>query len=157
MALYTVHVPEGGFDPLTRADRTIFVREGFNARAFVFGWLFLLWHRLWAALAAWIVFGAALSTVWWVLHLPPGPVLGIMLLMHLFVGLEGNDLRRWGLGRRRFRLLDVVSGMRREEAEYAFFVRQPEDRAPPPQAASRVVARDMTPSVIGMFPDEGAG
>lgn len=155
MALYTVHVPGDGRDPLARADRTVFVREGFNARAFAFGWLFLLWHGIWGALAVWLVLGGALAALWWFVHVSPGTIVSLVLLMHLFVGIEGNDLRRWSLGRRGFGFLDVVSGSRPDEAEYSFFVRQPEERVPPLQPVSRVVARDPTPSVIGMFPDEG--
>jgi Protein of unknown function (DUF2628) len=157
VAIYTVHVPDDVAGSVERADRTVFVREGFSLWGFVFGWLFLVWHRLWIALAAWVALAGVIAAGWWVLRLPPDPLVAMAVLMHLFVGVEGNDLRRWRLERRRFRLVEIVSGARRDEAEYAYFFRAPEDapqRSGP--ASPRFVQRSTIPAVIGMFPDEGA-
>ncbi len=138
MALYTVHVPDHISGLVERADRTVFVREGFSFRGFVFGWLFLAWHRLWLALVAWLVLAGVIAAGWWVLQLPPIALVVMAVLMHVFVGVEGNDLRRWRLARRRFRFADIVSGERRDEAEYAFFFRQPND--PPQRPRGRIAA-----------------
>ena len=154
MTLYTVHVPDDTSDAVNRADRTVFLREGFSVWAFLFGSIFLLWHRLWAAVAAWIGLSCLVAGAAWLLHPPAASVLALFGLMHLFIGVEGNDLRRFRLERRRYRLADVVAGDGREEAEIGFFYRQPDPPASQPLSASRVVARDMTPPVIGMFPDE---
>lgn len=154
MALYTVHVPKDVPDQVRRADRTVFVREGFNLWALVFGWLFLIWHRLWIAALGWIVLAGAITYGAWLLHPPAGAVLTLFLLLHVFLGVEGNDLRRWRLDRRQFQLVDVVSGAGRDEAEIGFFHRQPDERRAATGPASRMVARAATPSVIGMFPGE---
>ena len=155
MAVYTVHVPEGVADHVRRADRTVFVREGFNSAAFVFGLLFLLWHRLWIALALWLLACCSIAALAWTLHPPVGSLVALLALMHLFVGVEGNDLRRWRLERRRFSLADVVTGHRREDAERAFFFRRPSEAPVPAPPPTRRPAHDAMPAVIGMFQDEG--
>jgi hypothetical protein len=156
VALYTVHVPSDAAGEAERADRTVFVRDGFNVWGFLFGWPFLLWHRLWAPFAAWLVLACAAALLWWALGLPTAPLALLAVVAHLFIGVEGNDLRRWALERRGYHPLDVVSAARREEAEYAFFLRQPDEPlATPLRPMPHFVQRELTPSVIGMFPDEG--
>lgn len=156
MALYTVHVPDSMPDLVKRADRTAFVREGFNGWALLFGFVFLLWHRLWLPVALWLGAVAGLVGLGWAFNLSPGPAMALSALMHLFVGVEGNDLRRWGLARRGFRFADVVSGARRDDAEYAFFAGQPDEQTAAPVPFPRYVVRNTTPAVIGMFPEEGS-
>ena len=151
MDLYTAHVPDDASDMVTRADRTVLVREGFSVAAFLFGPLFLLVHRAWAALALWIVIAGLLIALLALLHLPP-PFFGVVsLLVAVGLGLEGNTLRRWALSRRGYSLADVVSGADRGEAELAFFSKQPASMAPS-RAASTWMPQ-APPAVIGMFPD----
>ena len=156
MTTYTVHVPDNVADYLARADRTVFVKDRFSLWGFLLGPLFLLRHRLWFALTAWLVVSAIIITVALKLQVPPGSLLVLSLLMHVFAGVEGNDLRRWGLQRRGFRLVDVVSGLTRDDAERAFFQRQPDllhpaSAVPSATAAGRLSAP--ASEVIGMFPD----
>ena len=47
MSTFTVHVPPGIGEDAARADRTVFVREGFDWAAFWLGPLFLLYRGLW--------------------------------------------------------------------------------------------------------------
>ena len=51
MALYSVHIL--GDSPQSAAGAA-FVRQSFNWKAFFFGPLWLLVHRLWAGLALWV-------------------------------------------------------------------------------------------------------
>lgn len=154
MAVYTVHVPEGLADELRRADRTVFVREGFNGWALLFGSLFLLRHRLWIAFVLWLAVACGITAFGWVFHPPAGPLVALMVLMHLFLGVEGNDLRRWRLERRRFAMADVVTGQRSGDAELAYFLRRPSEAANPAPAPRQRPARDVMPAVIGMFQDQ---
>ena len=62
MAIFTVHVPPGFDTTEERADRTAFVRDGFNGWAFLFGPLFLLRHRAWLAALLWLA--AVLAWAW---------------------------------------------------------------------------------------------
>ena len=157
MALYTVHIPSDAASDVERADRAVFVRDGFNRWGLVFGGLFLLRYRLWAALLIGLVLGCAAALLWSRSGLTAGPLVLLALLAHVFIGVEGNDLRRWALEGRRFNLVDVVSASRREDAEYAFFLRQPDEESIRPiSRQTRLTPPDMTPAVIGMFPDSGA-
>ena len=86
------------FTTYLREDRApVMVCEGFSFSAFVFGWIYLLWHRAWipAALnvaAALIVFALTNRTG------SLAPVFGLLVLQGLF----GRDLRRWSLERSGF-------------------------------------------------------
>ena len=156
MAIYTVHEPDEAPDTLTRADRTIFVREGGTFPGFVFGPFFLLWHRLWFALGGYILVAAALAGLRSFLHLDPLALGCLAFLMHLFIGIEGNDLRRWALTRRGYRFADVVGGADRASAEQTFFERRVAGIGGEPAirpATSWTAGADPMPSVIGMFPD----
>lgn len=158
MSLYTVHVPEDAPDALTRGERTRFIREGFSIVAFVFGLFYLLAHRLWLAAAVWIAVLVALAVFAAVLHPPVFGLVVLSALMHLYVGIEGPDLRRWGLARRGFILRDIVSAPDLETAEALFFSRQPEAiRSVPASSgkAARFMGPSAVPSVIGVFPDDG--
>lgn len=156
MAIYTVHEPVHASDDVTRADVTAFIREAFTFWGFLFGPLFLLWHRLWLALLAWILVVAAIGGLAFALHVSPLACAILLGLLHVFLGVEGNDLRRGGLARRGFRLADVVSGSERAFAELTFFSRREdavtgEARGP----ANWAAMPDPTPTVIGMFPEGG--
>ena len=66
MPVYTVHAPAGA-NPVVdgRTDRFAFVRDGFSIWAFLFGLLWLLYHRLWlAALGYLMLFVAAFAALW---------------------------------------------------------------------------------------------
>ena len=165
MPIFTVHVPRTFADPADRADRTFFVRDGFNGWAFVFGPLFLLRHRAWLAAAIWFVLVIADFGLGSLLHVALGAELAIVLLIALFLGFEGNSLRRLALARRRYDLVDVVVGPGRQDVELAFFHAHGGDRggdsaAPRPGPKTIAVQRRAEPHsgpepVIGLFPSQG--
>ena len=61
MPVYTVHAPTARTPISAPTDRFVFVRDGFHFWAFLFGPLWLVWHRLWLALIGWIVAVAVLD------------------------------------------------------------------------------------------------
>ena len=156
MNVYTVHLKGSPYDAAA-LERSIFVREGFAWAAFFFGPLWLLWHRLWLALLAWLVLEAALIA-WSVLAAPEHmAIAALQALMHLALGFEGGQLRRGKLARRRFAMVGVVHGRRIADAEQAFFRRAvgaqtsaPDENASTPPAGARA------PDMIGLFPSAGA-
>ena len=154
MAIYTVLVPRHLVDVVDRADRTAFVRDGFSGWAFLLGPFFLLRHRAWIAAAAWLVL--VLAGAWFarLMHLPPAADLVLLAVLAVFLGLEGNDLRRGALERRGFDLAGIAAGRSRQDAEQAFFRAEP---APMPVTLPpNPPRRGRQPSgagVIGSFPD----
>jgi hypothetical protein len=137
MAIYTVLAPaardgETATDPM----RTLFVKEGWCWPGLFIPILWLLFRKMWLIALAYVVVFAALAYIDTRLG---GPVTGFaMLAAHLYLLLEGNELRRWTLTRRGYALAGVVEGRSREEAEIRYFA----DTEPlvAAQAAAPVVA-----------------
>jgi hypothetical protein len=79
----------------------------------------------------------------------------------LLFGLEANNLRRWQLRQRGYRMRAVVAGRDREECERKFFTEwlaetPTRDADAAPSAAPHAIAPAPTHSgVIGMFPEPG--
>jgi len=92
MRRYTIHaVPAEAQTPRP----PVLLREGFCLSAFVFGFLWFLWKRLW-----WVALGLLVLSVALVMALPnpaEGPAL---IALHLLAGFEGRDRLRARLARR---------------------------------------------------------
>ncbi len=103
LRLYTVH---GTGHP----DDLDLVPEGFSWGAFVLGPLWLVWHRLWWALAGWLGVALVLALVarWLMLGDAQQGVLQLALAFAL--GLLGHDLRRQRLTAGKRPVIGVVSG-----------------------------------------------
>ena len=167
MAVYTVHQPplrkyEAGPDP----ERFAFVRDGFSFWAFVFGPLWMLRHRMWLVLLGYIVVAVAMQVGLRFVGASGGSAAFAGFMLALLVGLEAGTLRRFTLGRRRWRNVGTIVGTDRETVERRFFeswvrgetlapMSVPVPRAASPAAPAQ---RSATPAqdVIGLFPQPGA-
>jgi hypothetical protein len=88
----------------------ILVREGFAWGALLFGPLWLAAHRAWIPAA--LVLAAGIL----ILALAPGATAtALMLALALWLGLSGQDLRRWSMRQRGFTLFEIVAA--RDEAD----------------------------------------
>ncbi|WP_237213818.1 DUF2628 domain-containing protein [Falsiroseomonas oryziterrae] len=110
MRLYTVHGeppreatgPEGW--PEAKPRPPVLVREGFSLRAFVFGFLWFLFNRLW-----WEALGLLALTLLAAFALPD-PYAGLAVFgLHLIAGFEARDRLRARLARRGLPVLGVVA------------------------------------------------
>jgi bacteriorhodopsin len=118
--IYTVHI-----DPSkpNAVERAVFVREGFNFFAFIFGVFWALYHRMWWVAACLAIvatsFGAAeefklLNTV----------TLAILQIgFNLIIAFQANDLRRAELSRRSYIMSDVVVSDNEFRAQQRYFDR----------------------------------
>ena len=80
-------------------------------------------------------------------------------LLHVWVGLEGNNLRRRKLAWRGFRQVATVLAASRIEAEHVFFDGWASELAPaavPPRTPAPPL-RPATPEVLGLFPEPDGG
>ena len=113
MRFWTVHVRDGRAPEL--------VAERFSLAAMLFGPVWLLWHGAWIA-------ALLLGCLYGLIAVAAGEVVGPILLLGLawFTGLSGHDLRRWALGRRRFRLAHVVAAADAEAALARVFAAHPD-------------------------------
>ncbi len=117
MAFYSVHLRGDGPQSVAEAA---FVRQAFSWKAFFFGPLWLLRHRLWAGLALWaagysILIAASLTVV------SAGAGLFIALALQMLLGLEASRLLEAKLATQGYRLVEIISALARDEAEFAFY------------------------------------
>ena len=168
MRVYSVHEPAvRGPDPLPDAERFIFVRDGFSFRAFLFAPLWMIWHRMWAVLAGYVIVFAVLITALELLGASPLDVSVVVLLISLLIGLEASTLRRFSLSRRGWKSAGIITGDDLEDAERRFFaawVHELSSQAVTPTApAAPSAPGGSTPprmpqgsGVVGLFPEPGA-
>jgi len=121
MASWTVHAPEGDLGDAIAADRLAFVREGFVWWAALLPFLWAAFHRLWLVLLGWLGVSVSIGAIDAVAGDASGTILS--LAFALWFGFAANDLRRWTLERRGWRLVGVTSGSDLDEAEARFFVK----------------------------------
>jgi hypothetical protein len=93
-----------------------FVRDDFSWSAALFTPLWMLAHRLWWPLVAYV---AAMTVIELALN-PRWLTLGALALS-LLIGLEAGSVRRWSLDRRGWTTLGTVSGRTQEDCERRFF------------------------------------
>ena len=122
MAAYTVHEPPlKRYDAVADPDRFVFVRDGFSFWAFLFGPLWMLYHRMWLALVCYLVVMGALQIGLHQLEMPAEIASLVGFLFALLIGFEAGTLRRFTLARRKWENAGVVVGDDRESAERRFF------------------------------------
>ena len=174
MPVYTVHAPATASAGIAATDRFAFVRDGFHFWAFVLGFVWLAWHRLWLALIGWIVVIGAIDFGMTALGAGRIMMFAANVLIALLTGFEAASLQRWTLSRGNWRQLDVVVGDDEEAAERRFFDRwtarqrgpgydqlaterggPPPTRDVPGQPFSKPPPLQQS-EIIGLFPQPGA-
>lgn len=122
MQTYTVYEPpKPPENRVKRAERMVFVREGFSWMAALFAPLWMLVHRMWLALFLYIVLMTGLSAALLAADVSPQWLTVVSIAVHLSIGFEAGSLRRWKLERRRWRMMGAVVGPSQTECERRFF------------------------------------
>jgi hypothetical protein len=122
MQTYTVHEPPNPpADRIDRADRLVFVKDGFSWAAALFGPFWLLVHRMWWPLLGWVALAGSFQLLKQATALDQRWIGLAGFALNLLVGLEGESLRRWTLARRGWRTLGAVTGKTLPECERRFF------------------------------------
>jgi hypothetical protein len=122
MLTFTVHEPPNrSADRIDRAERLMFVRDGFSWAAALFAPIWLLAHRLWWPFAGYVAAEGAIEVVRQSALVHPGWTTLAAVGMGLLIGLEAGTLRRWSLDRRGWTALGSVSGRNSEDCERRFF------------------------------------
>ncbi len=124
MKLYTVHFrQEVSGSPDGLADGVRLVKEGFSWPALSFPVLWTIAKGMWLVLIAVVAARILIAAGSIGLNMSAGAALMLNILVNIFMGLQGNDLYRWTLRRRRYEERAVVSGGNRSEAEERFFAK----------------------------------
>jgi hypothetical protein len=169
MPVFTVHMPFSGDRAEASAEKALFVRDGFQFWAFVFGPLWFAWHRLWIAAVAYLMILAGLEAAMSWLRLDVGARLLVMWLIGLLIGFEAASIFRLSRSRGRWREVGLVVADNREGAERRFFSHWTGEAAPanlmsgPPTVPPRpTTGSNMAGThtagahdVIGLFPQPG--
>ena len=160
MSVYTVLEPRKQTGSAAeRAERFVFIRDGFSWGAFLFTPLWFLYRRLWLAFVAYAVLTAALLVGLRFAGVGAGGRVLTGVLIALLIGFEAATLRRWTLTRRGWRELGTVIGDGLDDAERRFFdawiagTARPAQPTPP---AAMPRPTDHRQDVIGLFPEPGA-
>jgi len=165
MPVYTVHEPprsdgDRDDDAIAHGARFVFVRDGFHFWAFLLAPLWMLRHRMWLELIAWLLLLAGITFALEGLDLAESAGFAVALLLSLLVGIEASSLRRWKLSRRGFASVGVVVGDDLEDAERRFFdgwtaQNEPSARAAPPPPPSQFLGSSSS-EIVGLFPQPEA-
>jgi len=122
LRVYTVHHRQEASGSLTGlGDDAILVKEGFSWPAFFVPALWLIYKRMWIVLAFYFAVAAGLTVLAQGAFVPETAVFVGNFAVNLILGLEGNDLYRWTLARRRYRERAVVMGRNLISAEQRYF------------------------------------
>ena len=161
MRTFTLHLPRDA-EPsdqgaLAQAE---LVKDGFVWGAFLFGFLWFFFHRLW--LAGLIVLAAELGlfAILTLIDTDDPAVAAALFLLAVLVGLEANSLRRWTYARRGRPAIDAISADSEEEAALKAFSRAVAEHDGRTAAAATAQAAayglrhrpDFEP-VLGLFPN----
>jgi hypothetical protein len=160
MAIYTVLAPDVRDGEPLPADpmRLVFVREGFSWAALLIAELWLLYRRMWLVF---VLYVAVLVAAFFIDRAIGGPFVSVFLVLgHLLFALEGNEIRRWSLAGKGYRLVGVAEGKGLAEAEIRYFAGRettvvaasppeaPTPVAPPPPLIVRPVPQAAPPRAI---------
>jgi Protein of unknown function (DUF2628) len=122
MLTFTVHEPPNPpADRIERADKLVFIKDGFSWMAALFAPLWLLVHRLWWALLGYVLAVAVLHLLAHLGGLSESSTGLMTFALNLLVGFEADTLRRWALDRKGWHMLGSVSGRTVDECERRFF------------------------------------
>jgi len=122
MSIFSVfEPPDRDGNPIGRADRFVFVRDGFSVAGFVFGPVWMLWHLMLLAFAGYMFIGSLLVLALKAIGASILAQSSVWALLNLLVALEAASLRRAALLNRGWRDLGIVAGDSLEAAERRFF------------------------------------
>jgi hypothetical protein len=160
MSVYTVLEPRHRSGSIAeRADRVVFVRDGFSWSAFAFAPLWLAYRRLWLALLAYATAVVILAFGSWLAGVGSGGQILIGALIGWLVGMEAGNLRRWTMVRHGWQELGTVVAGDRDEAEQRFFdawvasdIAAP---APRPAQPESIIRPPLRRAIVGLFPEPG--
>jgi len=168
MKAFTVHMPPD-LPGDEAAERAAFVKDGFCWPALFIPVLWLLWHRLWLVLLAYLVAVTAIGAVQIIAG--EGAATIILIAFAIYFAAEANNTRCWSLNRRGWNPAGEAFGRDRDEAEIHYFTdsnrRSGDDRddtpvrakatLAPAAAVASVAGLSIDPDateIVGLFPEK---
>ena len=154
MTLFTVHIPVEARDPQEIADEIRVIPEKASFGAFLLGPIWLVAQGAWLAAGVWGVAMTVLVGSVILLGVTPPGLAAIILLIQIFIGVEGHQMARGAASRGRSKCVDVVNARDAEEAQSAALRRLLAAQQPARPAAPLYKPVGDLPH-IGLFPGAG--
>jgi hypothetical protein len=153
MRLWTVFEPRHPASAGERVDKTLFIKDGFSWPGLIFSLPWLLIQQLWLGALIFVVLVIASGLIGALLPISSEAAFYLGLLVNLWVGFEGNDMRRKKLLKKGYAQAGSVIAKTRLEAEEIFFAGRtaPEERASPAPRRS-AVPLSAGDDALGFFP-----
>lgn len=105
------------------------VRDGFSWGACLIPLFWALYRRLWRVFFILLAVVIGLSILWGSLGLGETGVMIANVAQAVVLGFLGNELRRWELGQKGFKTVDIVAARRFDDAEEKAVIRLAEHEA----------------------------
>lgn len=119
---FTIYEPPNPpADRIERAERLVFIKDGFSVPALLFGPFWLLFNRMWAVFALYLIVAIVIGTALEWMKVAPVWASLIGIALNFIVALEGDSIRRWTLERNGYRFISTVVGRSTAECERRFF------------------------------------
>ena len=123
MIAYTVHTRPSDRSSVERKGDVVLVAEKASFWAFAFGPVWLAANRLWLPLVGWVAIAALAALAGRMLGLDPAAQMALYLMLALLLAWEAPTLKRFGLSRRGYHFIDIVTGQSSDEAAHTHFRR----------------------------------
>lgn len=138
-----------------RTETVTAIAEAAAAWALVAPPLWLVWHRLWFALAVYLLIGALVLAGLFTPYWPAALLLAGLPAFYLF--LEGNQLRRHALERSGAQMMGVVDAPDADVAVARFLAEHgvEEEAAPPAARPAPPAGMRGDPPAFGLFAENG--
>ncbi len=121
MIIFTVHEPpDPPADRLDRAEKLVFVKDGFTYVALAATPIWLLAKQQWIAFVVYLVVYGGMVSVFLVTEAPLGWLWIASAALHIMVGYEADSIQRWTLRRNGYRMISTVTGQSRIDCERRF-------------------------------------
>jgi hypothetical protein len=118
----TVHEPPmPPADRLDRADRLVFIKDGYSWIAAAWPPIWLLARKLWLPFVGYCAILAAVTASFNAFGMPPWTIALAVVAFHLLIGFEAESVRRSSLDRLGWQVVGTVVGRNLAECERRFF------------------------------------
>lgn len=121
MAIYEVYVPDRSAGA-HRAESARFLKDRVSILALILPLVWLAWHRLWLAFAAYFVFSTVLTGFGATSYAPT--VIAFSFLPGIYLLLEGHNLIAGKWESQGYQMIDLVEAESVESAELRWLARQ---------------------------------
>ena len=131
MHSYTVHIKPAASSP---EQQVIFVKDSFSVPALIFGFFWMLYHRMWIVALGLL---AALLLLVWAANAGVLNEVEISILnygLNLLIAFQAADLRAWNLKMSGYQMVAVITAANQDEAEIRFFNEWPGELPPLPRS-----------------------